>query len=110
MAGNLLSMKGICKSFFGVEVFYKGKSLGRSADPLKMQNLGVSMIHQELNLIDELSIAQNIFLCREVQESTASGPDWYSVETLPKTLTTYTGRRAKGSLRERKFLQKMQKE
>ena len=30
-----------------------------------MQRLGVSMIHQELNLLNELSVAQNIFLCRE---------------------------------------------
>ena len=27
-----------------------------------MQRLGVSMIHQELNLLNELTVAQNIFL------------------------------------------------
>jgi ABC-type sugar transport system ATPase subunit len=30
-----------------------------------MQHAGVSMIHQELNLLNELTVAQNIFLCRE---------------------------------------------
>jgi ribose transport system ATP-binding protein len=32
---------------------------------LDAQRLGISMIHQELNLIDELSVADNIFLGRE---------------------------------------------
>ena len=106
--GAVLSMRGICKSFFGVEVLHKvdfsvdkgeimglcgengaGKSTlmkilagihahgrgrdrlqgqrqsARNATPLEMQHLGVSMIHQELNLLNELTVAQNIFLCRE---------------------------------------------
>ncbi len=103
----MLRMKGICKSFFGVEVLHRvdfsvdrgeimglcgengaGKStlmkilsgvhaldagevvfkdsaIRRGATPLEMQHVGVSMIHQELNLLNELSVAQNIFLCRE---------------------------------------------
>ena len=103
----LLSMKGICKSFFGVEVLhnvdlvvdkgeimglcgengagkstlmkilagiyaqdagdviFKGTVMRRNATPQEMQRVGVSMIHQELNLLNELSVAQNIFLCRE---------------------------------------------
>ncbi len=104
---KLLSMQGICKSFFGIEVlhsvdievekgeimalcgengagkstlmkilagiylqdsgdvYFKGNILRRHADPLERQDLGISMIHQELNLLDELTVAQNIFLCRE---------------------------------------------
>ena len=104
---RLLTMGGISKSFFGVEVlhavdfsvergdimalcgengagkstlmkilagiyvqdagdiFFKGEAIRRHATPLEVQNLGISMIHQELNLLNELSIAQNIFLCRE---------------------------------------------
>ena len=100
-------MKGICKSFFGVEVLhnvdltvdkgeimglcgengagkstlmkilagihaqdagdviFKGTVMRRNATPQEMQRVGVSMIHQELNLLNELSVAQNIFLCRE---------------------------------------------
>jgi ribose transport system ATP-binding protein len=103
----MLSMQGISKSFFGVEVLhgvdfslergeivglcgengagkstlmkilagihvqdageiiFKGNAVRRNATPLEMQNLGVSMIHQEMNLLGELTIAQNIFLCRE---------------------------------------------
>ena len=104
---TILSMKGISKSFYGVEVLHKvdfsvdkgeimglcgengaGKStlmkilsgihaqdagdidfkgtvIRRNATPLEMQRMGVSMIHQELNLLNELTVAQNIFLCRE---------------------------------------------
>ena len=47
------------------EVVFKGYPVRRGATPLEMQRLGVSMIHQELNLLNELTVAQNIFLCRE---------------------------------------------
>ena len=47
------------------EVVFKGNAIRRGATPLEMQRVGVSMIHQELNLLNELSVAQNIFLCRE---------------------------------------------
>jgi len=108
----MLRMKGICKSFFGVEVLHnvdfsvdKGEIMGlcgengagkstlmkilsgvhtldagevvfkdniirRNATPLEMQHVGISMIHQELNLLNELSVAQNIFLCREPRGAT----------------------------------------
>ena len=33
--------------------------------PIDAQNAGIAMIHQELNLIDELNVAENIFLGRE---------------------------------------------
>jgi ABC-type sugar transport system ATPase subunit len=104
---NTLEMRGISKSFFGVEVLHKvdltiekseimglcgengagkstlmkilagiyaqdagevvlkGNPIRRGASPLEMQRVGVSMIHQELNLLNELTVAQNIFLCRE---------------------------------------------
>jgi ribose transport system ATP-binding protein len=109
----VLRMKGIRKSFFGVEVLhnvdfsvdrgeimglcgengagkstlmkilagiyaqdagdviFKGTVMRRNATPQEMQRVGVSMIHQELNLLNELSVAQNIYLCRE--PSGASG-------------------------------------
>lgn len=104
---KLLSMQGICKSFFGIEVlhsvdlevekgeimalcgengagkstlmkilagvytqdtgeiFLKGKQIDKNSGPMEMQNIGVSMIFQELNLLNELTVAQNIFLRRE---------------------------------------------
>ncbi len=104
---NLLEMKNISKSFYGVKVLSQvGFSLGRGEvvalcgengagkstlmkilaavyksdegeiildgehlpahlQTLDMQKRGVSMIHQELNLMEHLTVAQNIFLTRE---------------------------------------------
>ena len=103
---KLVEMKGMCKSFFGVEVLHSvdfdvsagevvalcgengagkstlvkvfagvhardsgeillmGKKVGNST-PLEMQHKGVSMIHQELVLVEEMTVAQNIYLSRE---------------------------------------------
>ena len=103
----ILSMKGICKQFSGVEVLhnvdfdvrkgeilalcgengagkstlmkictgvtrgydgtivYKNETFQKNYTPLDIQKKGIVMIHQELNLLDEMTIAQNIFLCRE---------------------------------------------
>lgn len=49
----------------GGDIVFKGAAVRRNATPMEMQNLGISMIHQELNLLDELTVAQNIYLCRE---------------------------------------------
>lgn len=46
------------------DIEYLGQSV-RFADPKASQLAGISIIHQELNLIGELSIAENIFLGRE---------------------------------------------
>ena len=47
------------------DIFIEGKLLSRNVTTLDMQKLGVAMIHQELNLLDEMTVAQNIFLTRE---------------------------------------------
>jgi len=103
---NLLEMKGMSKSFFGVKVLHEvdfdvragevvalcgengaGKSTlvnmlaaiysrdegtitiqGKEIPhmtPLQMQREGVSIIHQELQLLEDMTVAQNIFLTRE---------------------------------------------
>lgn len=104
---NLLEMKNISKSFYGVKVlsevnfslergevvalcgengagkstlmkilaavyksdagdiFLDGEHLSPSLQTLDLQQRGVSMIHQELNLMEHLTVAQNIFLTRE---------------------------------------------
>jgi ABC-type sugar transport system ATPase subunit len=49
----------------GGEITFKGALLRRNEGPLERQHQGISMIHQELNLLSELTVAQNIFLCRE---------------------------------------------
>ncbi|MCL1896936.1 MAG: sugar ABC transporter ATP-binding protein [Clostridiales bacterium] len=48
------------------DIFLDGVQLDeRRRTPLEMQKMGVSMIHQELNLMEHLTVAQNIFLTRE---------------------------------------------
>ena len=42
-----------------------GNEMTGNKSPLEMQKEGVSMIHQELNLLDDMTVAQNIFLSRE---------------------------------------------
>jgi ABC-type sugar transport system ATPase subunit len=51
------------------DIFIKGTNVGKTVGPLDMQKMGVSMIYQELNLLNELTVAQNIFLCREPRTS-----------------------------------------
>src|SRR5690606_1721865 len=48
----------------GGQIFYKGEPVEIST-PRAAQELGISMIHQELNLMPHLTVAQNIFIGRE---------------------------------------------
>lgn len=45
-------------------ILYKGKEV-EIPNPRAAQHLGISMIHQELNLMPHLTVAQNIFVGRE---------------------------------------------
>ena len=45
-------------------ILYKGKEADIQS-PRAAQHLGISMIHQELNLMPHLTVAQNIFIGRE---------------------------------------------
>ena len=45
-------------------ILHKGKEV-EIASPRAAQHLGISMIHQELNLMPHLTVAQNIFIGRE---------------------------------------------
>ncbi|WP_193014931.1 ribose ABC transporter ATP-binding protein RbsA [Proteus sp. FME41] len=65
-AGKSTLMKvltGIYKKDAG-EVIYQGESCSFNG-PKSSQEAGIGIIHQELNLIPELTIAENIFLGRE---------------------------------------------
>src|SRR5262249_11737819 len=65
-AGKSTLMKvisGVITEYDG-EIALAGQPL-RFADTRDAENHGVSIIHQELNLVDELSAAANIFLGRE---------------------------------------------
>ncbi len=46
------------------QVFFKGQPV-EIHNPRQAQHLGISMIHQELNLMNHLTVAQNIFIGRE---------------------------------------------
>ena len=52
------------------DITFKDIAVRRNATPQQMQHLGVSMIHQELDLLGDLTVAQNIFLCREPLHAT----------------------------------------
>ncbi|KZZ57128.1 ribose ABC transporter ATP-binding protein RbsA [Oleiphilus sp. HI0125] len=65
-AGKSTMMKvltGIYSSDGG-SVHYQGETVSFSG-PRESQEVGISIIHQELNLVPELTIAENIFLGRE---------------------------------------------
>jgi ribose transport system ATP-binding protein len=48
----------------GGSIFYRGKEVDINT-PLEAQSMGIIMIHQELNLMPHLTVAQNIFIGRE---------------------------------------------
>lgn len=57
-------MSGIYTDYEGA-IFFKDQAVQFSA-PKDAQDLGISIIHQELNLIPYLTVAQNVFLGREL--------------------------------------------
>lgn len=66
-AGKSTLMKilsGVYTSYEG-QVVYKGREM-HFANPKEAQNSGIAIIHQELNLIPDLSIFENIYLGREL--------------------------------------------
>ena len=70
-AGKSTLMKiliGIYKSDKG-KIVFKGNQVPQGANVADMQQLGIAMIFQELNLLNELTVAQNIFLMREKTKS-----------------------------------------
>lgn len=67
-AGKSTLMKVISGEYIAEEgeVIYKGKKLGKRSIMETMQ-MGISMIHQEMNPVKSLTVAQNIYLGREPQ-------------------------------------------
>ena len=65
-AGKSTLMKILCGAYPKTSgtLFFKGKPL-EVRGPRDAQFKGISIIHQELNLVPDLSIAENIFLGRE---------------------------------------------
>lgn len=62
-AGKSTLMKVLAGIYHSDEgaIFFKGKKIAPST-PLEAKNLGILLIHQELSLVPELSVAENIFM------------------------------------------------
>ena len=58
---NILA--GICPRDGGTVIF-DGKEI-ESYDTLQAQHLGINIVHQEINLMQDMSVAENIFIGRE---------------------------------------------
>ncbi|HEV7378702.1 MAG TPA: sugar ABC transporter ATP-binding protein [Dyadobacter sp.] len=61
------------------EILFEGNELKGTVNDI--QQKGISMIHQEILIIPELTVAQNIFLGRE-KEITGSGSGWLSDDQI----------------------------
>ena len=69
-AGKSTLMKiinGLYKVTSGM-VFYNGEEL-KVSDPTQARQQGISMIYQELNIVPNMSIADNIYLGREIMKN-----------------------------------------
>lgn len=85
-AGKSTLMKilsGVYKKTSGT-VKYNGEIIDPK-NPKHAQELGISIIHQELNLIEELSIGENIFLGREPKNKFGM-IDWKTLNQKAKEL------------------------
>ncbi len=84
-AGKSTLMKilsGIYKKDAG-KIFYEGNAIDING-PKHAQDLGIAIIHQELNLIPYLSIQENIFLGREFTKKLSKGIDWHKLHSESK--------------------------
>ncbi len=76
-------------------IFYEGKEIGKMTPSLAMK-LKIAVIHQELNLVPQMTVAENVFIGREVmtslgtvdykemQRRTAQILDQFHIELDPK--------------------------
>jgi ribose transport system ATP-binding protein len=87
-AGKSTFMKiltGIYKADQG-EIIYKGVPF-EPINPKYTQDMGISIIHQELNLMPELTVAENMFIAREPRRMYGLIDDSRMVEESKKILS-----------------------
>ena len=87
-AGKSTLMKilcGVITSYDG-EILLKGSAI-KMRDTREAEDAGISIIHQELNLVEELSAAANIFLGREMTTSLGLLDDIAMEQAAAKLLT-----------------------
>lgn len=94
MGENGAGKSTLIKILTGIHTRDAGKMLldGHEIHPvtsMDAQNLGISTIYQELNLIPYMSICENIFLGREPKRK--SGIDWKKIEQESIRLLEYIG-------------------
>ena len=86
-AGKSTLMKvlaGVCRSDAGT-ILLDGREVA-IASPRAAQDLGISLIHQELNLMPHLTVAQNIFIGREPRRRLRFLLDERAINDQAKTL------------------------
>jgi ribose transport system ATP-binding protein len=90
-AGKSTLMKILCGAYpkSSGEMVFKGRPLELKG-PRDAQQQGIAIIHQELNLIRELSIAENIFLGRE-PVTRAGNLDWKRLNAEAQLLLARLG-------------------
>ncbi len=66
-------------------IFHKGKEV-EIHNPRAAQHLGISIIHQELNLMSHLTVAQNVFIGREPRRSPGFVLDDKAINDKTRTL------------------------
>lgn len=59
----------------GGQLFYKGESV-ELTHPIIAREYGVATIYQEFSLVPTLTVAENIFLGRQIKKSRVGGLDW----------------------------------
>src|ERR1035437_5114164 len=78
-------LTGIYKADEGGEILVEGKSIDVNG-PREAQDLGINIIHQEFNLVPDLTVAQNIYLGREPKKFAGSFVDDRALYSQTKEL------------------------
>jgi ribose transport system ATP-binding protein len=66
------------------------------SSPIVARNLGITMIHQELNLLPEMTVAENIFLGHEIVRSRLGWLDKRTMENRAEELLESFGQKLSG--------------
>lgn len=98
-AGKSTLMKilsGVCKPDSG-QIYLEG-TLQEVQSPIIARQLGITMIHQELNLLQEMTVAENIFLGHELVRGSMGWLDRKTMEKQSKELLTSFGQDISGNV------------
>jgi len=74
------------------EIIFNGEKMDINS-PIEAQKLGISVVHQELKLVEYLSIAENIFLGRPIIKKVVGVPrvDWKKMYKQAQILVNSLG-------------------